>query len=255
MFQWASENLPVSALVFARIAALLWAMPSITSILPYRIKLAFAFLITALIVPSLETTVSTSLRDIEFAVLVGREVFIGLMMGTTVQLLVMGIQMGAEVTSSSGALPLGSSPDSASGESVPSLARFVGLMVVATMFAIGGHRVVLSLLKDSMTALPPGEVGIHESMMTLIVQQFTAGMSAGLRIAAPVIAALLFMNLLIGIISRSIPQLNVLAVGLSANAIALLIVTTVTIGSVGLVFQNELAATATRLTELWSQGS
>ena len=81
----------------------------------------------------------------------------------------------------------------------------------------------------------------HESMMDLIVEQLSAGMASGVRIAAPVIAALLLSNLVTGLISRTLPQINVLAIGLSINALAMLVILSVTIGSVGLVFQNELA--------------
>jgi flagellar biosynthetic protein FliR len=76
-------------------------------------------------------------------------------------------------------------------------------------------------------------------------------MSAGLRVAAPVIAALLLSNLVTGLISRTLPQINVLAIGLSINALAMLIVFSITVGSVGLIFHDELALAAERLTALW----
>ena len=65
------------------------------------------------------------------------------------------------------------------------------------------------------------------------------------------IAALLLSNIVTGLISRTLPQINVLAIGLSINALAMLVVLAVTIGSAGLIFQNELTATAERLGRLW----
>ena len=84
-----------------------------------------------------------------------------------------------------------------------------------------------------------------------IRDRLTSGMSAGVRIAAPVLAALLLCNLVTGLISRTLPQLNVLAVGLSINALALLVVTAITIGSAGLIFQDELVSAADKLGQLW----
>ena len=72
-----------------------------------------------------------------------------------------------------------------------------------------------------------------------------------MRVAAPVIAALLLSNLVTGLISRTLPQINVLAIGLSINALAMLVILAVTIGSVGLVFQEELATVASKLGSLW----
>ena len=88
-------------------------------------------------------------------------------------------------------------------------------------------------------------------MMALVIDQLSAGMAAGMRVAAPVIAALLLSNIVTGLISRTLPQINVLAIGLSINALAMLVVLAVTIGSAGLIFQNELTATAERLGRLW----
>ena len=63
--------------------------------------------------------------------------------------------------------------------------------------------------------------------------------------------ALLMAVLVMGLISRTLPQINVLAIGLSINALAMLVVLAVTIGSAGLVFRHELAVAAERLSGLW----
>ena len=76
-------------------------------------------------------------------------------------------------------------------------------------------------------------------------------MNAGVRVAAPVVAALLLSNLVTGLISRTLPQINVLAIGLSINALAMLVVLALTIGSAGLIFRHELAMAVHRLNGLW----
>ena len=78
-----------------------------------------------------------------------------------------------------------------------------------------------------------------------------SGMAAGLRFAAPVVAALLLSNIVTGLISRTLPQINVLAIGLSINALAMLVVLALTIGSAGLIFQDELSEVAARFSSLW----
>ena len=257
MSQWIAEHFVLGLLVFARLAALLIAMPTLCGAIPHKIRVLMALVITAMLVPTIaannagtpESSIFESTHLLTLVIALGREVVIGMLIGTTIQLIITGIQLGAEVTSSSGAFQATTSD--ASGESMPSLAKFVGLMVVAIMFAAGGHRMVINSLLDSFTNMPPGSVVIHESMLWLVVDQLTAGTSAGIRVAAPVIAALLLSNLIIGLISRTLPQLNVLAVGLSVNALALLVVTAITIGSAGLIFQDELVSAVNRLGEHW----
>ena len=253
--QWVSEYFVLGTLVFTRMSVLLIAIISLTSAIPKRIQLAIAVSLSVLLIPSVETNQTNNLplaSDIaNLIIAVGREAMIGLLIGTSVQLLITGIQIGAEVTSSSGALQMAATTDADTGENIPSLSKFVGLMVIAVMFAAGGHRLIVNALLESFQELPPGSVSFHESMMSLVVEQLTVGMTAGIQIAAPVIAALLLTNLVTGLISRTLPQLNVLAVGLSVNALALLVVTAITIGSAGLIFQDELVQAAGKLSELW----
>ncbi|MGB7345088.1 MAG: flagellar biosynthetic protein FliR [Pirellulaceae bacterium] len=252
--QFFVDQLVLGLLVLTRIAAMLLAIPSMTSVIERRMQLLLAATISFLILPTVAANAVTQIPDVhhlgEIAVAIAREALIGLLIGTTIQLIITGIQVGAEVTSTSGAIQSATSVDE-SGQSMPALARFVGLLVVAVLFAGGGHRLIMNVLLDSFNKLPPGTVVMDESMLTLIINQLTTGMAAGLRIAAPVIAALLLSNLVTGLVSRTLPQLNVLAIGLSINALAILVVTAITIGSAGLVFQDELVSAAHKLSAIW----
>ena len=176
---------------------------------------------------------------------------IGLLIGATVQLIVSGMQLSGEMITGTGGLQLGQSSDPETGEQMPTMARLVGLLVFAVMLASGGHRWMFGALLESFRRMPPGQVVISESMLNVIIDQLTAGMIAGIQVGAPVVAALLLTNLVTGLISRTLPQINVLAVGLSVNALALLVVTALTIGSVGLIFEDELSRAAERLSQIW----
>ena len=84
--------------------------------------------------------------------------------------------------------------------------------------------------------MPPGEVVIGESMLTLIIDHLTAGMVAGIQVAAPIIAALLLTNLVTGLISRTMPQFNILAVGFSINSMVMLGAMLLSLGVLARVF-------------------
>ncbi len=174
-----------------------------------------------------------------------------MLIGATIQLIITGIQLGGEAITSTSGMQLGDAVDPTSASSMPAVARMVGLLVTAVMLVIGGHRIVLGVLLDSFTALPAGNVHFQESMMGLVIDQLSAGTAAGVRVAAPVVAALLLSNLITGLISRTLPQINVLAIGLSINALAMLVVLALTIGSAGLLFREELAVVAERISQSW----
>lgn len=247
------EHLLLSLAVLTRVTAMLLAVPAIGSGIPARFRVVLAVLTTLLIVPSLASTVSVvAAHAIDLLILLAREAAVGLLIGTAIRILVSGMQLAGEVMSSSGGLQLGESSDPSTQAALPTLAQLIGLLAVATMFLIGGHRQILGSLIDSFVALPPGAVRLDESLLELLVSQLTHAFATGFRVAAPVVVAMLISNLVTGLISRTLPQLNVLAIGLSLNTVALLAVAALSIGSAGYLFQDEFATTLDRLAVLWA---
>lgn len=254
--QWMVDHLVLGVLVMTRLSTLLMAMPAVGIGVPRRVRAFLALLLTILVLPPVaDSTATESLPQIDnlvdLTIAIGREALIGMLIGATIQLIITGIQLGGEAIASTGGMQLGDAVDPTTSSSMPSVARLVGMLVTAVMLVIGGHRIILGVLLDSFTALPAGHIVFHDSMMTLVIDQLSAGMESGVRVAAPVLAALLLSNLVTGLISRTMPQINVLAIGLSINALAMLVVLALTIGSAGLVFRQELATAVDRLNGLW----
>ncbi len=254
--QWLIDNLVLAILVLTRLSLLLSAIPAIGSGAPKRVLVFLAVTMTALLLPTVaaqhDPTTLPQLDNLpDLAIAIAREGMIGLLIGSTIQLIITGLQLGGELITSTGGMQLGDAVDPTTRSSMPALAKFVGLLVSAVMLSAGGHRILLGVLVDSYVALPPGNVSFHAPMLDLVVEQLTAGLTAGIRVSGPVVAALLLSNLVTGLVSRTLPQINVLAIGLSINALALLVVSAITLGSAGLVFQDELASAATKLAELW----
>ena len=254
--QWLVDHLVLGVLVMTRLSALLMAMPAVGVGVPKRVRAFLAISLTVLVLPPVASdTPIGSLPSIDnlidLAIALAREGLLGLLIGATVQLIITGLQLGGEMITSTGGMQLGDAVDPTTSSSMPSVARLVGLLVTAIMLIVGGHRILLGVLLDSFQTVPAGSVEFHESMMDLVVEQLASGMAAGVRLAAPVVAALLLSNLVTGLISRTLPQINVLAIGLSINALAMLVVLAITIGSAGLVFQEELSTVATKISDLW----
>jgi len=177
-----------------------------------------------------------------------------LLIGATTQMVITGVQLAGEAITSTGGMQLGDSVDPTTQASMPALARLVGMLVTAVMLISGGHRIILGLLVESFERLPAGAVTFSDSMMDAVIEALAGGMESGVRVAAPVVAALLLSNLVTGLISRSLPQINVLAIGLSVNSLALLVVTSLTIGSIAWIFQDDLAANVQRMSAIWAEG-
>lgn len=248
------ENTILAALVAARMTGFVLAMPSALALVSWRIRLALVVTTTAILLPNLPSIAVASVHTpvqlaVDTLIGVGRELVLGMIIGGVVQLLISGVQLAGELITNVAGLPIDHAH--VSGESMPALSRLIGLLVTAVLFAAGGHRYLMAALIESLKGVAPGGSSLDQSLIGLVVEQLTTGMAAGLRVAAPVLAATLMAQLLVGMVSRTIPQINVLAVGLNLNVLVVLVVTAITIGTVGLVFERELASATAHLYSMW----
>jgi flagellar biosynthetic protein FliR len=248
--QWLLHQGIIFVMIAARLGGLVFAMPMLAGGLPMRMRMFLVGAMTIVLVPTVSTGTPldvTSLAMVEIAIAVGREVIFGMVIGGVVQLLVTGIQLAGELISSVTGMQLAQSADPSTGQSVPHLSRLLGLLVTAILFTAGGHRLFIDALLNSFKKFPPMSVSIDQGTSELLIDHLSIGIESGLRVAAPVLACVLLTNLVVALISRSIPQLNVLAIGLNINVMAALVVFALTIGSTGLFFETELASAIARL--------
>lgn len=239
-------------LVLTRLGVMMIAMPAIGSGVPMRVRAIFAIALALLLMPLIAPQASPPIDSLlELTIAAAREAGIGMLIGLVIRLLITGLQLAGEIASNSGGMQLGDSQDPEVRATVPTLARLIGLLVTAVMITAGGHRMMIEALMDSFVAMPPGDVRFEVGMLELVVYELNSGMSAGIRASAPIVAALMLTNLITGLISRTLPQLNVLAIGLSINALALLVVSTSAISAAGWIFREELWWVFERLQQLW----
>ena len=114
--------------------------------------------------------------------------------------------------------------------SVSSFTQLLDWVAMSIFVCIGGHRQVLSALLDTFQWMPPGKGGCSNDLVDVLVEVTTQSFVTGIRAAAPVMVALLLAVLVTGLISRTLPQLNVMAIGFNINAFGLLGTFGITLG-------------------------
>lgn len=248
--QWFLDQAIIFLMIAARIGGLVVALPSLTGGLPVRLRVLLVVTMSLVLVPSVSTNhpfsaASLAVPEIMFAAM--REVVFGMIIGGVVQLLVTGIGLAGELIANITGMQLAQSADPSSGEPVPQLSKLLGLLVTTILFTLGGHRLLVDALLESFDKFPPMTVELDGPVAALVFDHLAIGIESGLRVAAPVLGCVLLTNVIVALISRTVPQLNVLAIGLNINVMAALIVMALTVGSAGLVFETELADAIARL--------
>ncbi|MHC4443955.1 MAG: flagellar biosynthetic protein FliR [Planctomycetota bacterium] len=222
--------LPAFLLVLFRISGLLLAAPLLGSmVLPHRIKAMLAVAMSLAVFPMMVSYVpaSITLRSVAGG-LVG-ELAIGLFIGLGVGLFFAGIQMGAQLVGQQSGIRLGNvfNPVAASSGSI--LGRLYFLVALMIFLMVGGHRALVRALLDSFSAIPPLSFHVTENLLEILIEMCVLSFSMAIRVAGPMILALMLAFMTLGFISRTVPQLNILTVGFPIKLGIAFIVMAVTI--------------------------
>jgi flagellar biosynthetic protein FliR len=172
--------------------------------------------------------------------------------------------MAGELMSRLGGLSLSDVFDPTSNTNTPLFSRLLVLLTTVVLLGIGGHRVLLSGLLDTFQTIPPGSAtamllgstdaggaattlgtapGLLSAVTNLLVLLVAESFELAIRASVPVVTALLLATLLLGLISRTLPQLNILILGFGLNAMLTFAVLSLSMGAIALVFQAQVEPT------------
>ncbi len=199
---------------FLRTLALFTAMPVLGSrAVPARVRIGLAAFIAFAAQPSLPPMPVVPLDSGLAVVLVVQQVLIGLSIGFAVRVLVAAIEFAGELIGLQMGLNFAGFFDPVSASQGTATARFLGTTVSWLFVVINGHLLVIAALGQSFTSFPVGPEPF-EFLKAAQPHRWGAEIFAtGLWIALPLLVMLIFVNLVLGLISRVAPQMNVFAIG------------------------------------------
>jgi flagellar biosynthetic protein FliR len=227
------EYILTFTLVFLRISAMLALMPVIGErAVPIRVKAGLALLIALLVFPTIRTKIPTLQADAEIVAvglaMVG-EVLIGVTIGFAVRIIFAGIQFAGNMIGLQMGLAIANVFDPVSSTQVSIMAEFQYLFAMLVYLAVDAHHLLIYAIVDSYRFVAPFGFHFSESMMQLIVL-FSKGLFVtAVKICAPVMAVLMFSNVALGVVARTVPQINIFIVGMPLQIATGLIILGLTI--------------------------
>ena len=253
------EKFLVFTLVLTRTSGLLIASPIFGSTqAPATVRALISLALAVLIMPSQWfTPLPYPGSLLVYVAIIGGELLIGIVLGLGISIILGGIQMAGDLISRVGGLTLSEIFDPATSTNVPLFSQLLGLLSTALFLIIGGHRILLGGLLDTFSVIPPGGgaalflgtagggsgPGLLGSLVEMVLVLIGQSFHVAIRAAAPVVTAVLLATLVLGLISRTLPQLNVMVVGFGLNAMITFGVFSFSVGAALLVFQDQIGPT------------
>lgn len=234
------DHLLLFVLVLTRVSGLVMTAPIFGSrTVPLRIRAFLAIGLALFITPVQFQHAGDMPGDlVNLTILVAREGVLGLALGLSVMILFTGLHLTGQIIGQMSGMALADTFDPTFDTSVPVFSQLLDAITLSVFIAIGGHRHVLSALLDTFAARPPGVRDFPPNLVAAITSVTAESFSVGIRAGAPVMVALLLAVLILGLISRTLPQLNIIAVGFSLNSMIMLFTLAASLGGLAWVVQD-----------------
>lgn len=207
------------ALVLCRIAGLFAALPVFGGRrLPTRIKIVTVLAITIVCLPILKITPPPVPSDaFSLGILVLQELMIGLTLAFITQIIFAAVELSGQIIGLQMGFSISSVIDPNMGNQMQIMSVMQSLLATLFFLSLNIHHAFIRAIVDSFTVIPLGGWKMSEALLQFLVKSTSDVFILGIRLAAPVMVTLLLTSVVLGIMARAFPQMNVFMVSFPLN--------------------------------------
>ncbi|HET7267198.1 MAG TPA: flagellar biosynthetic protein FliR [Oleiagrimonas sp.] len=201
--------------------------------IPRTVKLGLALLLTFLIAPTLPAPPPIPVWSWAGMGIIVEQVLIGAAMGLLLRVVFAAVMVAGDYVGLQMGLAFATfvSPDT--GTNTMILARILYIIAILMFLALDGQLMVIQTLAYSFHTLPIGYGSLNVDAFNLLVRAGSTVFTAGLVLALPLVTALLIVNLCLGILNRSAPQMTVFSVGFPTSLLLGIFLLAMMMGDLG----------------------
>lgn len=182
---------------------------------PDIIKVSLSLMIAYIIMPGISTanlgTVNTTMV---FAIYAVNEVVAGLTLGFFTNLCFMSVRFAGSIMDMQVGFSMMSMYDPSISSNATLIEHMLYWFALVLFFIIDGHHMLIRALIDSFSNIQIGQFFLSNANINVIISAFTAYFLVGIKIAIPIMIILLITDLTMGLVARTVPQLNIMILGL-----------------------------------------
>jgi flagellar biosynthesis protein FliR len=204
------------AIVLTRISGIMILAPFYSNqLFPVHVRIAFTLMAAFVMAPSLPLTQIPANADLTgVASLIIGEIVIGLIIGFAALCVFAGLQLAGQVVSFQLGFSVINLIDPQTNVESPVFSIFYNYIGLLLFLLIDGHHWFLQAINESFSCMAVGGIHIQAPLADCIVRLSAQILVIGIRIAGPVIAVTVIIDILVGIIGRTAPQINIFIIGM-----------------------------------------
>jgi len=202
-------------LVLTRVSGVFFLAPIFGSRnIPTQAKVGLALITSLVIFPFTPSDVDPGMHMVDFALLLAKELTVGALIGFTATLIFMGFLLAGQIIDIQMGFGMVNVIDPLSNLSVSIMGQFKNLLAILVFLSINGHHFLFSALAKSFDVVPLTMFEFSPAITSHFVGMVANMFIIGLKIGGPAIGVLLITDLALGIIARTVPQMNVFIVAM-----------------------------------------
>ncbi len=210
-----SEKIQLFLLLLVRIGGLMLTAPVFShNAIPRRIALAMTLGLGVILLPLfMDTPLPQSKSLVTLVFLCLTEFMVGIMIGLVFNIIFLSIRLGGAIVGYQIGFAMVNVVDPSSSEQVSVIGEFWFLLATLIFICLNGHHMIISGLVDSYRAIPLGSGAPSGAIGEWIIKYSALVFVLGVKFAAPAILTVFLVDVAMGVLARTMPQMNIFIVG------------------------------------------
>lgn len=206
-------------LVLGRMAGLFAAIPLFGGkSTPPRVKVAMVFAMTLLFFPVVRTKMPELPADsLSLALLMVREGLVGISLGLLSQVIFSAVEFCGQLIGTQMGFSAASLFDPAMGTQMSVMSVLQNLLAMLLFMTLGMHHVFIRAIVESYGVVPLGAWHVTGGLLQFVIATTTGVFILAVKLAAPVMAAILAATVALGVMARIFPQMNIFMISFPLN--------------------------------------
>lgn len=201
-------------LIIMRMGGLFFTAPIFSSSsLLNPVRMILVLIISLLMLPVVTPVTVTDPSLLWLVISVTKEILIGVCIGGMTSLLFAGLQLGGYIVDYQIGFSMVSVIDPATNSNVSFSGQIYNILGTLIFLGIYGHHIFLRAVGQSFDFMPVGDFSFNKDALMFILTTFVKIFVIAMQITAPVFMALMTTNVIMGILARLVPQMNIMVVG------------------------------------------
>lgn len=211
-------NIIIFVIIFTRISGMIFSMPLIATYpIPQQVKIWLCALISFILFPMVAASTSLVVPQSipELAIYLFREFTIGYIIGFCATFLFAAVQIGGEFVSIQIGVSMSQVLDPTTGENTQVISQMYTYLLTMVFIGLNAHQWLFAALYKSFQTLPPGiDFVFTGDIVSQILHLSSSMFSIGISMILPIFCVMFVSEVLMGFMSKMMPQMNIFMVAI-----------------------------------------